>query len=744
VADVPGQLASALHDRYRIERELGAGGMATVYLARDLKHDREIALKVLRPELAAIIGAERFHQEIRVTAGLRHPNILPLYDSGEAGGLLYYVMPLVEGESLRTRMERQPPLTQEEALRVTGEVADALNYAHRHGVIHRDIKPENILLEDGHALVTDFGIARAATPAGHLRLTGAGLSLGTPLYMSPEQAAGDPDFDGRSDLYSLACVVYEMLAGEPPFNGPSPEAVLVQRFTSPPPHLSSIRASVSPAIDRALHRALARSPADRFATTQDFAASLNSPAAATPVEKSIAVLPFTCMTTETDTEYFGDGIAEEIINALTQLPGLKVAARTSSFSFKGKAEDLRIIGDKLGVSTVLEGSFRRAGNRVRVTAQLIEVATGYHLWSERYDRELNDIFAIQDEIANGIAAKLKVTLETGPREQLVKPGTADVEAYDLYLKGRAAMRHRGAELSQAIDWFEHAFARDPRFALAHAGLAQALALSAFWGISRSGEVRERAIAAANRALELDPKLPEAHHAIGFTALLFEYDREKSSRAWQQAVALDPGNPDSHILRGVFDLTYIRQDVEGAARELETAIAQDPESAYAYTSRAIALDFGRRPQQALPFAERAIQLDPNSLYAHWVRLLTLALLGRLEEVLTGSRQLSNRFGRHPWIIMGIALAAGVDDDRTTAEAAYQELKGRSALEDIQSVLLAVAALYAGRRDQAFEHLHAAVAERDAMFAALAMDWPGLDPILDTPEYDAVLRQMGWHR
>jgi len=737
------RLQTALADRYQLDRELGQGGMATVYLARDLRHERQVAIKVLHPELGAVLGSERFLSEIKTTANLQHPNILQLFDSGAANGLLYYVMPFVAGETLRGRMIRERQLPVDEAVTIARGIAAALDYAHRRGVIHRDVKPENILLQDGQPLVADFGIARAATGGGDSRLTRPGISMGTPLYMSPEQAAGDPDLDGRSDLYSLGCVAYEMLAGEPPFNGPSSDAILVQRFTKPAPRISSIRAGISQGIDRALQRAMARDPSDRFATTKDFAAALVAPPpAAGPIEKSIAVLPFTCMSPEADTEYFGDGIAEEIINALTQLPDLKVAARTSSFSFKGKEEDLRIIADKLGVGTVLEGSFRRAGSRIRVTAQLIEAASGYHLWSERYDRELTDIFAIQDEIANSIASKLRVTLESGAREPLVKPGTANVEAYDLYLKGRSAMRHRGGELSRAVEWFERALALDPGFALAHAGLTQALSLSAFWGLSRSDEVRDRALAAAERALAHHPDLPEAQHAVGFTALLFEYDREKAGSAWERAIALDPSNPDSHILRGVFDLTYVRQDAAAAERELRTAIEQDPESSYAYTSMAVSLTFGHRADQGLPFAERAIELDPNSLYAHWVRLLTLALLGRIEDVLTSSRTLSTRFGRHPWILMAISIASGVAGDPEIAEAAYHELKGRAALEYIQHVLLAVGALYAGHRDEAFGHLHAAVKEREALIAALALDWPGFDPVRGTPEYDAVLREMGW--
>jgi tetratricopeptide (TPR) repeat protein len=293
-----------------------------------------------------------------------------------------------------------------------------------------------------------------------------------------------------------------------------------------------------------------------------------------------------------------------------------------------------------------------------------------------------------------------------------------------------------------VDIFEEVIALDPGYALAHAGLAQALALSSFWGIARSEKVCDRAVAAAARALAADPMLPEAHHAMGFTALTIEYDRDKASRAWERAIELDPGNPDSHILRGVFDLTYVRQDFDAAERELSTAIEQDPQSSYAYTSMAVSLTFGHREARGLGFADRGVELDPNSLYAHWVRLLTIALMGRHSEVLADARRLSDRFGRHPWILMAISIGAGIAEEHATAEAVYHEVKGRAALEYVQRPILAVAALNAGRREEAYAHLHAAVRERDGLFPALALDWGGFARLRKTPEYDAVLREMGW--
>jgi serine/threonine protein kinase len=418
VSDLLARLRGVFADRYTIDRELGRGGMAVVFLAQDQKHHRKVAIKVLEPELAAALGRERFLREIETAAGLNHPHILPLHDSGEADGFLYYVIPYVEGESLRERLDRERQLALEDAIQIAREVADALSYAHGHNILHRDIKPGNILLSAGHALVCDFGIARAITATGGGQLTEVGALVGTLAYMSPEQIDGSQYIDGRADIYSLGCVLFEMLVGEPPFRGSTLTAVIMGQLSSPAPSPRLFRELVPEAVDAAARKAMASLPADRFSTAAQFAEALGTPRPSEPTpaavpDRSIAVLPFKNQSSDPESEYFSDGIAEEIINALAQLPGLQVAARTSSFAFKGKGAEIAEVGAKLKVATVLDGSVRKAGNRVRITAQLVNVSDGYHLWSERYDNELDDVFAIQDHIARAIAQRFEVML-AGP------------------------------------------------------------------------------------------------------------------------------------------------------------------------------------------------------------------------------------------------------------------------------------------------------------------------------------------
>lgn len=740
------RLTMALEGRYAIQRELGAGGMSTVYLARDVRHDRAVAVKALRPEIAATIGAERFLREIRIAARLQHPHILPLLDSGEADGVLYFVMPFVEGEALRQRLDRQSRLPVDEAVRIACEVGSALDYAHRHGVIHRDIKPENILLHDGAALIVDFGIARQLAGEGADCVTLVGMTMGTPRYMSPEQAAADLDIDGRSDEYSLACVIFEMLTGEPPFGGPTVESVLLQRFTNAPPRVSRKVGGIPRSIDTALAIAMAREPADRYATMAQFVDALASPPRVRSpnerMDKSVAVLPFLNLSADSENEYFADGMTEEIINALMQLPELRVAARTSAFSFKGKNDDLRTIGDLLHVGSVLTGSVRRDGERLRITVQLVDVADGFHLWSERYDREFTDIFAIQDEIATAIARRLNVTLAGAGHTPLVKPSTGSLEAYDLYLKGRAALRQRGASLFPAVHAFEQAIRLDPTFALALAGLAQALVLLNFWGLAPPAAVCARALESAARALAAEDASAEVHIAAGLTSFGMRYDRETASRAWERACELDPINPDARVFRAIYDSCYARGDFDLALREIGVAIARDPQSAYVHAARSVVLAYAGRFVEAIDSGTLAVELEPDSFYAQWSHLHARALHGDYDEVMDRALALMPRFGRHTWLLGAISIAARRVGRDAEADAVYTELKGRARLEYVQDTMFAVVSLNAGHRAEALSLLARASSAREALFPAMALHHPALAPLRSAPEFDEILRGVGW--
>jgi serine/threonine-protein kinase len=555
--ELEAELKAALRGRYTIERELGRGGMATVFLGQDLKHHRTVAVKVLRPELAGAIGPDRFLREIEIAAGLSHPHILPLFDSGSHQGLIYYAMPYVDGESLRQRLDRDRQLPIDEALRIAREVGDALGYAHSLGFVHRDIKPENILLSHQHAVVADFGIARVLTAAGGKNLTEAGLALGTPSYMSPEQAVGDSEIDGRSDLYSLGCVLYEMLVGEPPFLGHSAQQILARQVLDAVPPPRTVRPTVPPAVEVALLQALAKVPADRFATVHQFVEAIgdsrvSGPEAAVvlrpaPPTQSIAVLAFLNLSGDPDNEYLGDGIAEELINLLAGIRGLRVVSRTSAFAFKGTKTDPRAIGQTLNVRTILTGSVRRASNRLRVSAQLINAADGYHVWSQRYDREMADVLAIQDEISHTIVEALQIRLSSTQAERLAKRGTKDPEAYDCYLQGRHHWNNRPGGTAKAVEYFRQAIAKDPGYALAYTGLSDCYGSMGAWESNTMAPHKAwpDAAAAARRALELDETLGEAHTSLAHVHLHYEWNWASARREFDRALELNPKYSQAH-------------------------------------------------------------------------------------------------------------------------------------------------------------------------------------------------------
>jgi TolB-like protein/Tfp pilus assembly protein PilF len=735
------RLSAALADRYRIEGEAGRGGMATVYIARDLKNPRRVAIKVLNEELASAIGVERFLREIKTAAGLTHPHILPLFDSDQADGLLFYVMPYIEGETLRDRLQRERQLPIADAIRIACEVADALAYAHSLGVVHRDIKPENILFQAGHAMVSDFGIARAISTAGGDVLTGTGTLIGTPGYMSPEQVEHGASVDGRSDTYSLACMLYEMLGGDRPFLGWSAQAILARQLLEPVPSLRTVRDMVPPEVERAILRALAKVPADRFATTAQFAEALvsrESPIADSAYEDSIAVLPFA--NPDPETEYFSDGITEEISNALARIPGLKVAARTSSFAFRGKAVDLAEVGAKLKVATVLEGSVRKAGSRLRVTVQLINVADGYQLWSERYDREMTDVFALQDEIGKAIADRLQVTFLATSGGPLVTPATANLDAYHLYLKGRYFWAQRGLGLKHAVDCFNQALALDPNYALAHAGLADAYTLLAEYGMVPPNVILPQVRAAIERALALAPQLAEAHCASGELKLVFDWDWPHAARSLRRAIELNP-----HYVAARYRLALYLSLVEGlfeeALDQARRAVELDPLAPLPVAQLGVVLLAAGRHEEAIVALRRSVELAPGMFVPHLHLGVIYNHLGQIEQALASLEVAAAVSGRHPSALT--ALAACFRSLGKTADvlAIYEELAARGRREYVSASSLALAAAAAGRVDEAFQLLDRGCVDRDSILI-YAKRHPAFGLLQADPRMPQLLRRIGF--
>jgi serine/threonine-protein kinase len=741
------RLAGSLDGRYTIERELGQGGMAVVFLARDVRHDRNVALKVLRPEISAEIGAERFLREIKMAAGLTHPHILPVYDSGAADGLLFYVMPNMEGNSLRERLERDRQLPLEEALRITREVASALDYAHRHHVVHRDIKPENILLHEDNAMVADFGIGKALSGG---TITQTGMALGTPAYMSPEQAGGDADLDGRSDLYSLACVLYEMLSGEPPFTGPTPQAVIAKRFVAPIPKVRVTR-DVPEAVDDALTRALSRTPVDRFPTAAEFAEALRpitresgsstqrTPPEAqktTPAQKSIAVLPLANMSADPENEYFSDGMTEEIINALAKVPGLLVASRTSCFAFKGKEVDIRQAGEKLGVASLLEGSVRKVGNRIRITAQLVNVENGYQLWSETYDRQLEDVFAIQDEISRAIVDALKLRLGADA-SQLVVP-TKNLEAYNLYLKARF-FYHRFTEssLQKSLDFYQRVLRLEPGYARAYAGMADCWCRLADDWVAPD-DAYPRAKVAATRALQLDADLAEAMTSLGKVLGWYEWDFAGAERQLRRAVTISPNDAEAHWAFGSI-LPTVGQLGE-AIEEIRQALTVDPLDPYYSRWLARFLLYAGEHLGAIAQGEKIIELGEDFAPVYIDIGSTYLALGQPDRALEWYRKgqaLEHSVRSYDaYIVRALAASGRGDEAREIMSRLEEDAKDHY----VRSEFLAMGYAALGDFERAFACLERAFQARSAGLIYLHLD-PGYAPLRGDPRFADLVKRIG---
>ena len=740
----------ALADRYRVGPELGAGGMATVYLAHDLRHGRDVALKALHPDLAASIGRERFLREIQLAARLSHPNILALYDSGEADGRLYYVMPVVRGESLRDRLTRERMLPVAESVRIVADAARALAHAHEQGIVHRDVKPENILLQDGHVLVADFGIGKAISAMGDDVVTQTGMSVGTPAYISPEQATGEA-VDGRSDEYSLACVLYELLVGEPPFTGPNMQAVIAKRFVQPPADVTALRDGVPRGVARALHRALARTPIDRFPSMNDFAGALlaadvaDAPAVNEPPPRSIAVLPFVNLSPppDRDNEFLGDGIAEDVINALASISGLHVAARASAFTFKGKNAEPREIGERLRVATVLEGSIRRSGSRIRITAQLMAVADGYQLWSERYDRELVDVFAVQDEIAAAIAQRLQLTF-AAPTERASPASTGEIEAYELLVRARSLTAQRGRAILEAIDLLYRALALTPDDPDVHAALGNAWRVKEQYGLGARSDCFPKAYEHLHKALALDPNHAEAMGHLGSIILSKEDTRRRAEGVAlaQRALALNPRLSELRSLAGGWGMaiTIEGRDDARATQEVRRALAEDPLNPIISTVFAVVMGVLGHPNESVEEGLRACERDPGAFGPTYATAWAHAWARKTEEGIAFTQAAMERFGRHPWflqVMTGLFMQRG---DKRKAEAIHAELEARSITSNVPFFSRAISAAYLGRSDEAFEFALESARVRDGI-GHMWVRFPDIEPILTHRRYPEILTALG---
>ena len=739
---------AARGSEYIMEGLIGRGGMAEVYRALDVKHSRPVAVKLLDVALGFSVAADRFTREIEIAARLQHPNILPVFDSGSAGDTLYYIMPFVEGGSLRDRLRREPHLPTDEVVQIVQEVADALAYAHQRNVVHRDIKPENILFSAGHAIVADFGIARAIDGGESPSLTLTGFGLGTPEYMSPEQVFGEPNIDGRSDTYSLACVAFELFAGAPPFSGGNATSVIVRKTSMEAPSLTTnARRYLPPAVDAVVSRALMRNRDERPATVQEFARALREAAsgeqASTRMTQSreramasIAVLPFVNASGAGENDFLCDGISDELVHALGKVPELRVVARTSSFAFKGSTDDARTIALKLRVNSLLEGTLRRSGDRLRITTQLVDATTGFQLWSERFDRQVKDVFDVQDEITSSIVASLK--LELVPDEEPVRANS--VTAYERYLEARFHWNQRtDTGVRRSLNLLNEAMSLDPDYAPAYAAQSSALVTLGIYGQRAPTDVMPEARASADRALELSPSLAEALTARACVRAMYEWDWRGAEDDFEHALRSDPNSSTAHQWYAMNLLVPLGRFDE-AREHIKRARAADPISPVVSLGWGLIHYFERDFERAVTAYRELLERAPDFGIAHFFLGQALLEAHRPDEALTHLQHATMQAGAAPETMAMLGVAHALGGRMAEAQASLSALTERSRASYVSPVL--------------FAQLHSALGDYPATFEALekardlhATDlvWVSVRPVFDAvrldPRFESLVRGIG---
>jgi serine/threonine-protein kinase len=799
MTDLRDRLQAALGDAFTVERELGGGGMSHVFLATERRFDRQVVIKLLPPEVAGGVSLDRFNREIQLVARLQNPHIVPVITAGEAGGVPFFTMPFVEGRSLRDLLKSGTKVSIGEGTNILRDVATALAYAHERGIVHRDIKPDNVLLSGGAAVVTDFGVAKAissareGTSAPGGSLTQIGFSLGTPLYMAPEQAAADPSTDHRADIYSFGVMAFELFAGAPPFTGRAPAALLAAQMTEVPPLLSTKRPDAPVPLVELVRRCLEKEPSKRPQSAAELVHLLDealvssgqpalgatsvpvAPAkkntyvlaiafgalfviaatagllfsrrsgdstASTSTARSVAVLPLENIGGSDSDRYFSEGITDELTSTLGKLPGLRVASRTSVFALSGKGMDAQQIAKTLKVSSILEGTIRRQGDRLRVTAQLTNASDGLALWSDTYERQMKDVFAVQDDIANSIAGALRMALAPPPAKpgmpRTALAGTEDMVAYDLYLRGRYFWHQRGDEaLRRAAVYFGQAIDRDPTFARAHAGLADALGLLPIYGRTPADSAFPLARQSAERALQLDSTLAEAHTTLG---LILKSTGEWNAAAseFRTALSLDSTYATGH--QWYAEVLIITGRVREAVRELEKARDLEPLSPVINAELGYALGLAGKYGEAKLAGQRAIELDSTLWTGHAFLAFTELFAGEYDRAVPHMGQ-AVRLGQGLDPLVGaLAYALAKSGKPDSARALLRSVEARAQSRGGSPIAMAMGEVGLGNNDAALRWLDRAAKGKDPWLYAMSINGGVFDAIRADPRFAEAARVM----
>jgi serine/threonine protein kinase/lipopolysaccharide biosynthesis regulator YciM len=733
---------------YKILEKLGEGGMGVVYKAQDTKLDRKVALKFLPKHLLCDESAKtRFVHEAKAASALNHTNITTIYEIDEVASACFICMEYIEGKSIK-ELIKEKTFSIEEIVNISVQIAEGLNAAHKKGIVHRDIKSDNIMItNDALVKIMDFGLAKLK---GVSRVTKAGTTLGTVSYMSPEQARGE-EVDHRTDIWSLGVVLYEMFTRQLPFKGEYEQAVIYAILNEKPNPIADLRTDLPGELEPIVNKALAKSPDSRYQKAEDIVIdlkelrnrveSVKEQTLTKKLQPSIAVLPFVDMSPQKDQEYFCDGMAEELINALTKIEKLQVVSRTSAFQFKGKAHDIHEVGRKLKVQTVLEGSVRKAGNRLRITAQLVDVADGYHLWSEKYDRDMEDIFAIQDEISLAIVDKLKVKLLGGEKENLVKRYTDNIEAYNLYLKGRYFWSKRTEQgLKKGIEYFKRATKKDAHYALAYAGLADSYSLLCSYHILSPEESIPRAETAAKRAMEIDDSLAEAYEALAHVRILYDWNWSESEQEFKRAIQVNPGFATAHQRYSL--LLTVTGQLDEAIVQIKQAQELEPLSLIINTDVALIFYIARQYDRAIEQSRNVIEMDPNFGVAHFVLGLAYEQKKSYKDAIQELQQGISASGGITVMTGALGHTYAVSGNRDKALTVLNELKELSKRRYVSPYSIAIVYIGLGEKDQAFEWLQKAYEDRSVWLIHLHLKVdPRLDSLRRDARFKALLKKMG---